>query len=80
MECEIDLNKFTKTDIKVKLYDCVRYTVISFVEYPDEPYLFCKVDGMYSICKFITGESKGEIFHPAAWSDVFLWSVNERTT
>lgn len=74
MDCDININSFTKTENIEKLYNCKRGSVFSFVEVPEEPYLFYKTDGMYSICKSVVGQFKGEIFHPAAWSDVFVWS------
>jgi hypothetical protein len=77
MYSDLNPSNFTKTENKDKLYNCKKYTVISFTELPDQPYLFYKTDGMYSICKSMLGEFKGEIFHPAAWSDVFLWSENK---
>ena len=69
MISEINIKDWERSVNKIELYNCQRETIVSFVDEPDVPFWFDHADGMYSFCKMLDGT----VFHPIAWSDVFLW-------
>lgn len=70
MLSEIDIKDWERTAVELKLYESSRCSVVSLKEEPDVPFWFSHVDGMYSYCQL----SDGSLFHPTAWSEVYLWS------
>jgi hypothetical protein len=54
----------------MKLYEVPRNSKVRVLDDGDigyeEVYHFCHIDGMYSVCS----NSKGELVHLAAWTDV----------
>lgn len=69
MLSEIDLKDWIKTEQPSKLFEIPRDSLVSSISNPDKPFWFFHIDGMYSMCK----ELSGETFHIAAWTDVFKW-------
>jgi hypothetical protein len=72
MLSEIDLKDWGITEEPKKLYDVKRCSICSFTDDPSIPFLFNKVDGMYSYCQMMDGS----VFHPFAGSEVFVWKKN----
>jgi len=81
---EHDLKDWIRSDTPVELYKVPRNSVVSFAEEarrpPDDitpqdlqPFWFRKIDGMYSYCNYLMGKYKGNPFHPAAWTKVYVW-------
>lgn len=69
MLSEIDINDWDRGAATTKLYDVKRDSIVSLVEEPEIAFVFDHIDGMYSLCV----DLQGCVFHPAAWSDVFVW-------
>ena len=69
MLSEIDLKDYGITEEPKKLYEVKRCSICSFTDDPSIPFLFNKVDGMYSYCQMMDGS----VFHPFAGSEVFVW-------
>lgn len=69
MVSDIDIADWERTETEVKLYAAPVESIVSLKDQPDYPFFFHHVDGMYSFSKTLSGE----VWHPAAWSDVFLW-------
>jgi hypothetical protein len=75
---EYEGKTYEKTQQVVPLYEAPRNCLVSFAE--DNlststciPFKFNKIDGAYSLCMLLHPSFKGEVFHPAAWTKVFLW-------
>lgn len=66
---EFDIKDWVCVGQPTKLYDVKRNQLVSLTDEPGFPFWFEHVDGMYSYCKMLDGT----VFHPAAWSDVFVW-------
>lgn len=71
MLSEVDLKDWVRTNQPIKLYDVRRESVVSTASAPDKPFWFERIDGMYSLCQEI--DSTNEVFHIAAWTEVFPW-------
>lgn len=69
MISEFDIKDWVSVGQPEKLYNVSRNTFVSLADEPTVPFLFQHVDGMYSHCKMLDGT----VFHPAAWSEVFVW-------
>jgi hypothetical protein len=69
MISEVDLQDMQPEQQPQKLYDVPRRQVVSLVEDRYTPFFFDHIDGMYSYCLDLAGN----LMHPAAWSDVFVW-------
>ena len=65
----IDIKDWVCVGQPEKLHDVKRNSLCSFVDEPAIPFWFESTDGMYSLCRMLDGT----IFHPAAWSEVFVW-------
>ena len=70
MISEFDIKDWVCVGQPEKLYNVRRNTFVSLADEPGIPFLFQHVDGMYSYCKMLDGT----VFHPAAWSEVFVWN------
>lgn len=66
---DIDIKDWVCVGQPTKLHDVDRNSICSFVDEPAIPFLFGKLDGMYSLCY----DKQGTVFQPAAWSEVFVW-------
>lgn len=66
---DIDIKDWICVGQPTKLYEVNRNSVCSFVDEPAIPFLFKNIDGAYSLCSMLDGTC----FHPAAWSEVFVW-------
>ena len=67
---EYDIAALKPSAEAVELYKVQRDSIVSLEEEPEVTFKFSHVDGMYSLCY----DKQGTIFHPAAWSKVFVWS------
>ena len=67
----IDIKEWVCVGQPTKLYEVPLNSVCSFVDEPAIPFLFNNLDGSYSLCSMLDGT----IFHPDAWSDVFVWKM-----
>lgn len=65
----IDIKDWVCVGQPTKLFRVARESMCSFTEEPEVLFKFHHTDGMYSLCSDI----QGSVFHPAAWSDVFVW-------
>lgn len=72
MVSEIDINDWERTEEVQKLYDVKRDSIVSVAtDYGKHlPFIFKKVDGIYSLCYELDEKSP---YHPAAWTEVYLW-------
>ena len=68
---EIDLKDWVKTKQPMKLYEAPRNSIVSTDSNPDAPFYFHHIDGAYSLCHELGNIE--DVFHIAAWTDVFLW-------
>jgi len=71
MLSEIDIKDWIRTDHPVKLYEVPRNSIVSTEDNPKNPFYFHHIDGAYSLCHSL--EDINDIFHLAAWADVFVW-------
>lgn len=69
MISDIDIKDWERSTEAKKLYSVKRDSLVSLVEEPEVAFNFSHVDGAYSFCTLLDGT----IWHPAAWSDVFVW-------
>lgn len=69
MISEIDIKDWIATKQLMKLFDVPKNSVVSTESAPAMAFFFDHIDGMYSHCRELTGE----VFHIAAWTEVFLW-------
>ena len=79
MISEIDINDWERTEKVDKLYNVPSYSIVSLAtDYSKMiPFVFFNVDGMYSNCKEI---NLVDNFHPAAWTEVYLWKKKGTTS
>ena len=66
---EYDIKDLQPSAEAIELYKVQRDSIVSLEEEPEVTFKFSHVDGMYSLCY----DKQGTIFHPAAWSKVFVW-------
>lgn len=64
----------------MKLYECPKNSIVKLaqdepvklppasINFEDNHFIFKHVDGMYSYCTTMAGE----VFHPAAWTEVMI--------
>ena len=69
MISEIDIKDWQRSFTKTELYNVTRNSIVSLVDEPEVAFWFGHIDGMYSYCKTLDGD----LWHPVAWSDVFVW-------
>lgn len=74
MISEIDIKDWVRTKQPMKLHEVPKNSVVSIESTPDIPFFFDHIDGMYSHCR----ELNGDVFHIAAWTDVFLWKPKSK--
>lgn len=70
MISDIDIKDWEKTEMKSQLWKIPRGTVVSTLCDAYEPFWFDHVDGAYSFCLRLNCE----VFHPTAWTEVYVWS------
>lgn len=65
----IDIKEWVCVGQPKPLHAVERKSLCSFVDEPAIPFWFESLDGTYSYCNMLDGT----VFHPAAWSEVFVW-------